>query len=102
MRKRNACFTPIEHVGAHGDNGSCALADAALNTVTIAQAHGLDFQTTNMDFADDKAAIEWIIRNQFGRRNLPAYERARLALELKPIIAERAKENQRKAGGALP
>jgi hypothetical protein len=43
--------------------------------------------------------IEWIILNQFGRRNLPAYERAKLALRLEPIIAARAKENQAAAGG---
>ncbi len=41
-------------------------------------------------------AIEWIIRNQFGRRNLPTYERAKLALRLKPIIKEKAKEQQGK------
>jgi Na+/phosphate symporter len=40
--------------------------------------------------------IEWIILNQFGRRNLPAYERAKLALLLEPIIAAKAKENQGK------
>ena len=39
------------------------------------------------------------ILNQFGRRNLPAHERARLALRLKPMIAERAKEQQKQSGG---
>lgn len=46
------------------------------------------------DFADRDEAIRWIILNQFGRRNLPAHERARLALRLKPILAEKAKEKQ--------
>jgi N6-adenosine-specific RNA methylase IME4 len=46
-----------------------------------------------MDFGDDKAAKEWIILNQFGRRNINNYQRSVLALELKPIIAEKAKEN---------
>ena len=32
--------------------------------------------------------------NQFGRRNLSAYDRSVLALKLKPIIAEKAKANQ--------
>lgn len=41
-----------------------------------------------------KYYIEWIIKNQFGRRNLPAYERAKLALRLEPIIREKAKERQ--------
>ena len=39
--------------------------------------------------------------NQFGRRNLSAYDRSLLALKLKPIVAERAKEKQREAGGAV-
>lgn len=63
------------------------------NRLSIAQKHGLDYKTVSMCFTDDEAAKKWIIINQFGRRNLPLYERARLALELKPIIAEKAKEN---------
>lgn len=56
--------------------------------------YGIAFQTVQKDFADRQAVLEWIIKNQFGRRNLPAYERARLALRLKPVLAERAKERQ--------
>ena len=65
------------------------------NRLSIAQAHGLDYATVNIDFPDDRTATEWIILNQFGRRNISAYDRARLALELKPIIADRAKDNLR-------
>ena len=36
--------------------------------------------------------IRWIILNQFGRRNLSKYDRSILALKLKPMIAEQAKE----------
>ena len=54
-----------------------------------------------MEFDDRQAAIEWIILNQFGRRNLPAFQRGALALRLKPIIQEKAKENQIKSGGAV-
>lgn len=64
------------------------------NRYEICQKHGIAFQTVQKDFADRQAVLEWIIKNQFGRRNLPAYERARLALRLKPVIAERAKEQQ--------
>lgn len=64
------------------------------NRYSIANKHGLEFGIINKDFADDKAATEWIILNQFGRRNITAYDRARLALELKPILAEKAKERQ--------
>lgn len=64
------------------------------NRYEICEKHGLPFCVTETDFESREAVIEWIIKNQFGRRNLPLYERARLALRLKPVIAERAKENQ--------
>ena len=64
------------------------------NRYKICTEYGIPFTTTETDFESRDAVIEWIIKNQFGRRNLPAYERARLALRLKPVIAERAKERQ--------
>jgi hypothetical protein len=64
------------------------------NRHEICVRHELPFETTEMAFEDRTHAIEWIIRNQFGRRNLPAYERAKLALRMKLLIAARAKENQ--------
>ena len=64
------------------------------NRYKICTSHNVPFQTTQKDFADRNDALRWIILNQFGRRNLPAYERARLALRLKPVIAEKAKAQQ--------
>lgn len=72
------------------------------NRYEICTAHDVPFQTVQKDFSDRNDALRWIILNQFGRRNLPAYERARLALRLKPVIAEKAKDNQRASGGAVP
>ena len=72
------------------------------NRLSIAQKHGLEYKTVSMDFGDDKAAKEWIILNQFGRRNINNYQRSVLALELEDVIAEKAKNNQRQAGGAVP
>lgn len=63
-------------------------------TVRQKSAEPISPVTTKEELADRRSAIEWIILNQFGRRNLPAHERARLALRLKPVIAEKAKENQ--------
>jgi hypothetical protein len=42
------------------------------------------------------------IRNQFGRRNLSPYDRSALALKLKELIRERAKERQQEHGGTAP
>ena len=61
------------------------------NRYEIAQRHGLTFSTTEMNFASRDDVIEWIIKNQFGRRNLSAYDRSLLALKLKPIIAAKTK-----------
>lgn len=59
-----------------------------------AKHSGIPFKTVQREFESRNDAIAWIIKNQFGRRNLPAYERARLALRLKPVIAERAKAKE--------
>lgn len=53
----------------------------------------IQFNIKRMQFADRNEAIRWIILNQFGRRNLSAYDRSILALKLKPVIAEKAESN---------
>lgn len=72
------------------------------NRFEIAQKNNLSYNVRRLDFKDRDAIKEWIIKNQLGRRNIPAYVRAELALKLKPVIAEKAKENQKAAGGAVP
>ena len=64
------------------------------NRYEICTKHGINFETVNREFESRNEVIEWIIKNQFGRRNLPLHESARLALRLKPVIAEKAKEKQ--------
>ena len=49
--------------------------------------------TRNTLFQSREEAKIWIIRNQFGRRNLSAYQRSELALKLEPLIREKAREN---------
>ncbi len=57
--------------------------------------------TKRIEFKSREDAKQWIILNQFGRRNLSAYDRSLLALKLKPLIAEKAKAKQSEAGGAV-
>lgn len=64
------------------------------NRYAIAQKHGLNFKVTTINFSDRDDVKIWIIKNQFGRRNLPPYVRGELALRLKPLIAAKAKANQ--------
>lgn len=61
----------------------------------------LKFETSEKNFSDRDSVKIWIIKNQFGRRNISAYDRSRLALQLEPLIAGKAKEKQREAGGAV-
>ena len=65
------------------------------NRYEIATAHGLDYDTVEYDFANEDAAKEWMILNQFARRNINAYQRSLLALKLKEIVAARAKDKER-------
>ena len=72
------------------------------NRYQICRQKGLEFKTIELELANRDEAKAWIIRNQFGRRNLTLYQRAELALLLEPLIAKKARENQRRAGGAVP
>jgi len=70
------------------------------NRYEICNRHRIGFKVSYKEFADRNDAKIWIIRNQFGRRNLNLHQRSKLALELKPLIAQQAKEKQIEAGKA--
>lgn len=71
------------------------------NRYKICTENGVKFKTIEMNFSNREEAIEWIIRNQFGRRNLLPYVRSQLALRLESVIKEKAKEKQIKEGKKL-
>lgn len=71
------------------------------NRYAICRKHRIKFETIEKEFSNRQEAIEWIILNQFGRRNLTSYQRSELALKLKPIIQGKAKSNQIMGGGAV-
>ena len=75
------------------DDGNSILIDGH-NRFKIIAKHMLHYTEIWMQFKDRDEAKAWIIKNQFGRRNLSAYDRSVLALKLKPLIAEKAKERQ--------
>ena len=72
------------------------------NRFEICTRLGLPFQGSQVAFLDRSHAEEWIIRNQFGRRNLSAYVRTQVGLRLEENIAARAKANQTARKGAQP
>jgi hypothetical protein len=65
------------------------------NRYEICTRLGLPFEIEEMRFSDRSHAEEWIIRNQFGRRNLSAYVRTQLALRLEETIAARSRQGER-------
>lgn len=67
----------------------------------ICQRRGIEFRTAEVELEDRTAAKAWILRNQLARRNLTPFQRAELALRLEPLIAEKAKQKQKEAGGAV-
>ena len=66
------------------------------NRYKIAQDWCLVFKLEPKEFKSEQDVKVWMILNQFGRRNIGNYTRAKLALELEDIFKEKAKENQGK------
>lgn len=73
------------------------------NRYEICSKHNVDFKTISKDFSNKEEAKMWIIKNQFGRRNLSIYDRSVLALKLEDLFKEKAKENLKTStGGSNP
>lgn len=64
------------------------------NRYEICTKNNIPFNTVGKQFENRDKAKEWIILNQFGRRNLSPYDRSLLVLKLKEMFREKAKENQ--------
>lgn len=100
--EKNCCDYGIRDslvIGVFPGSDEAVLIDGH-NRYKIAQKCNLSFTEKRIDFESKEKAIEWIILNQFGRRNLSAYDRSILAMKLKPIIAEKQKQKQIEGGKA--
>jgi predicted transcriptional regulator len=64
------------------------------NRYELCQKHGIDFDVVEKEFENENAAKTWIIQNQLARRNLPKYVYGELVLQLEPLLAKEAKQNQ--------
>ena len=69
------------------------------NRYEIAQKHKLKFEIEELHFENELKVREWMILNQFGRRNLSNYQRSILALQLEDVFKEKAKENLKLSQG---
>ena len=72
------------------------------NRFEIATRWNLEYETESKYFKDEEAVKEWMILNQFGRRNLSNYQRSVLALELEDVFSKKAKENQVRKPNSVP
>ena len=61
------------------------------NRKAICEKLRIEYDVKLIPLFDRAAAKEWIIRNQFARRNLTTFARSELALKLEPLIAAKAK-----------
>jgi hypothetical protein len=67
------------------------------NRYDICVAHNIPLKPAiEISLPDRDEARIWIIRNQFGKRNLSPYSRSVLALKLEDLYKTKAKENQGK------
>lgn len=72
------------------------------NRYRIAKEYDMTFGIIQMDFRNEEEAKTWILENQFGRRNLSAYDRGVLALRYKELLAIGAKKNQGRRTDLMP
>jgi DNA modification methylase len=72
------------------------------NRYRIAQEHDMNYETLEKEFENINRVKEWMINNQFGRRNLIAYQRSILGIQLEDIYKEIAKENQIRKSDFVP
>ena len=63
------------------------------NRYEIATKNELQYESIEKSFDSEDDVKEWMIHNQFGRRNLSNFQRSVLVLELESVFSARAKEN---------
>jgi len=64
------------------------------NRYEICSQYEIPFKTIQKEFENREDCLVWIIKNQFGRRNLDTWQRTKLSLRLEDIIASKARENK--------
>lgn len=62
------------------------------NRVRICQEHNIPCPIEEMEFADINEAKMWMIRNQIGRRNVNAFVKCEMIMELEPAYRKEAEQ----------
>lgn len=64
------------------------------NRYKICTESNVPYKTINKEFRDRSDVIEWMLRNQLGRRNLTDFSRNEIALKYQEVIAKKMRERQ--------
>lgn len=64
------------------------------NRYEICNRHNIPFRTTEMEFSSEGKALEWMLKNQKGRRNLSDYAKTEAALLIKSVLEKEARDRQ--------
>ena len=102
--QRDGCRDPIVVWKFWTDGGAGNDIDRVIidghNRYVLCHQHEIPFtvkEITDRELPTRASVIEWMIRNQLGRRNLTDFARAEMALKLKPIVEAKAAQRE-KAG----
>ena len=66
------------------------------NRYEISQKHGIHFDTKEMEFESERAAIIWIKEHQLGTRNLTDAQAWQLVKDIGELLKERGKEKRKR------
>lgn len=69
------------------------------NRYDICIEENIEFDTIELDFPDEDAAIVWVVNNQLGRRNLEPIDMVRLSEIRRPILEKQASERMKSGVG---
>lgn len=73
------------------------------NRYRICQENNIPFKMEEKEFSTREDVIEWMLKNQLGRRNLNDFQRNEVALRYQGVIADQMKKRQATStGGAVP
>ena len=89
---QNGCYSPIIV------NEDLAIVDGH-NRQALCVKYGIPYEMKVFHFDDMLEAMHWAVDTQKARRNLTAWELAKIALKLKPEVEARAKANQQEYHG---
>jgi len=64
------------------------------NRYEICGKHSIPFKTIEMEFSSEGKALEWMLKNQKGRRNLSDYAKTEAALLIKSVLEKEARDRQ--------